>query len=131
MTTRQIKELIQALEEGKEIQYRFKDKSDKEEWKPLPWNCDATTWHFDVFEYRIKPQLKYIPYRTPSEFLNAQKKHGPYLMYMSDTYTLPIAVNLLGIFVPIKSSGTERIDWQYLYDHFKWQDGHTCGIIEI
>ena len=72
MTREEAKELmpiIQAFVEGKTIEYREYDG----EWK----EAHTPTWSSRLF-YRIKPELKYRPFKTKEECWNEMMKHQPF-----------------------------------------------------
>lgn len=72
MTREKAKELlpiIQAFAEGKTIQY----KNEHEEWI----ETDCPIWA-KCSKYRIKPELKYRPFKTKEECWNEMQKHQPF-----------------------------------------------------
>lgn len=46
-------EIIKAFEEGKQIEYKWKNRLGRTEWK---LKDNSNSWNFDAFEYRIKPK---------------------------------------------------------------------------
>ena len=72
MTREEAKELlpiIQAFAEGKNIQY----KDDMDRW------VDIKNPSFkSFFEYRIKPEIKYRPFKSKEECLEEMQKHHPF-----------------------------------------------------
>ena len=74
MTKEEAKELlpiIQAFAEGKTIQCRTKNR---------PWFdlLDNKLEMCGLFEYRIKPEPKYRPFKTKEECWNEMLKHQPF-----------------------------------------------------
>lgn len=67
MTIEQMIEVMQAYDEGKEIQY-----------KPVAggsWHDEAEpSWNFSILDYRIKPDSKYRPYKDTEEMIADWKK---------------------------------------------------------
>ena len=63
--------IIQAFAEGKEIEYR-----------KLGYKCwmDVTkpTFNIKLFEYRIKPESKYRPFKDAEESWQEMQKHQPF-----------------------------------------------------
>lgn len=119
MTKEQAKhlsEVLKAYSEGKELEYLTMDN----EWVPKRGsNFDA-----NPFNYRIKPEPKYRPYKSAEEFLKAQKEHGPYIK-ISDDYYLPDMLLEKGI------CGAGEVEtWDKVINKYKWQDGTPCGILE-
>ena len=73
MTREEAKKLLpimQAFAEGKTIEYRTNNRS----WVDL---LDNDIEINALFEYRIKPEPKYRPFRTQEECLNEMLKHQP------------------------------------------------------
>ena len=72
MTREEAKELlpiIQAFAEGKNIQY----KDDMDRW------VDIKNPSFkSFFEYRIKPEIKFRPFKSKEECLEEMQKHHPF-----------------------------------------------------
>ena len=71
MTREEIKELLpimQVLGEGKSIQMRTKNR---------PWSdvLDDKIERSTIFEYRIKPEPKYRPFKTKEECWDEMHKH--------------------------------------------------------
>ena len=76
MTREEAKELlplIQAFSEGKTIQSRcITDETS------LWWNNNNPTFWADGFDYRIKPEPKYRPFRNIEECWQEMQKHQPF-----------------------------------------------------
>ena len=73
MTREEAKEIlpiIQAFAEGKTIEYREYDG----EWKV----AHTPTWSSRLF-YRIKPELKYRPFKSMEECWNEMQNHQPFV----------------------------------------------------
>lgn len=76
MTGTEVKELlpiIQALEEGKEIQ--VKSRSGK--WTDIEKN-EELSFAYSPSDYRIKPKPKYRPFKNQEECWNEMLKHQPF-----------------------------------------------------
>ena len=71
MTREEIKELlpiIQAYAEGKVIQYRHKGR--------IAWyDLDSGQFNCDMYSYRIKPGLRYRPFKNQEECWQEMHKH--------------------------------------------------------
>ena len=65
-------ELYSALAEGKIIQF----KQENGEWTDL--KTDLMCGIAGSFRYRIKPELKYRPFKTKEECCNEMMKHQPF-----------------------------------------------------
>ena len=76
MTREQAKELlpiIQAFAEGRDIEYR--SKGFNENWKKVTQIPELS---FKSFEYRIKPEPIYRPFKDAKECWNEMQKHQPF-----------------------------------------------------
>ena len=123
MTREEAKELlpiIKAFVEGKTIQYS----SDKEIWN------DTKTPDFDcgVF-YRIKPELKYRPFKNQKECWNEMLKHQPFGWIRNN------AGNIFNIIAMVNQNHAIKLNECYskysdLFKDFKFTDGTPFGIKE-
>lgn len=76
MTREEAKELlplIQAFSEGKTIQSRCITGETS-----LWWDDNNPTFWVDGFDYRIKPEPKYRPFKNAEECWNEMQKHQPF-----------------------------------------------------
>ena len=65
--------IIQAFSEGKTIQSRcITDEM------PLWWDDNNPTFKIDDFDYRIKPEPRYRPFKNAEECWNEMQKHQPF-----------------------------------------------------
>ena len=67
-TTKEMIEVMQAYEIGEQIEIMNKFG----EWIYI----DKPIWNWAIFDYRVKPKPKYVPFDTAEEFLTAQRKHS-------------------------------------------------------
>ena len=85
MTREEAKKLlpiIQAFSEGKTIQSRcITDEM------PLWWDDNNPTFEIDDFDYRIKPEPKYRPFKNLEECWNEMEKHVPF-GWVKDKYSV-------------------------------------------
>lgn len=76
MTREEAKEMlpiIQAFAEGKEIEFR--SKGFDEEWKKVN---EIPGLSYSSFDYRIKPEPKYRPFKDVEECWQEMQKHQPF-----------------------------------------------------
>lgn len=120
MTDQQIIEVISAHMDGKTIEYKRKGLDN------IGWHvcCPNPMWDFRNFDYRVKEEPKYRPYKSAEEFLKAQKEHGPYLEFSGD-FHMPLDINNEGVKVFLVYYKYETVLKDYT-----WQDGHPTGILE-
>ena len=65
--------IIQAFAEGRDIEYRTKGFN--ENWKKVTQIPELS---FKSFEYRIKPEPKYRPFKDAKECMAEMLKHQPF-----------------------------------------------------
>ena len=65
--------IIQAFAKGKDIEYRTKGSN--ENWKKVTQIPELS---FKSFEYRIKPEPKYRPFKDAKECMTEMLKHQPF-----------------------------------------------------
>lgn len=127
-----LSEILKAYAEGKTIQWRIRSNYRQgEQW----YDCFNPTFDFANLEYRIKPEPKLRPYANAEEFLAAQKEHGPYFKYKegNQNWFLPDIINDAGCHIGVRKWEDDRdksISYSWICDHFIWQDGAHCGILE-
>ena len=128
MTREEAKELlpiIQAFTEGKAIQFRTENRP----WVDL---LDNKLTICGVFEYRIKPESQYRPFKSVKECLTEMLRHSDigYIRYKSDGKKEPIKVG---------PSDIDYIDYRYrrgccdydiAFGMFTFTDGEPFGIKE-
>lgn len=67
--------IFQAYAEGKPIEYKEKG---KEEWRKIRDDADRFNFDFAHYEYRIKPEPKYRPFKDAQECWEEMQKHQPF-----------------------------------------------------
>lgn len=132
MTTKEMIEVMQAYEQGEQIEYRIKDFMRDDEWLSMPQKPE---WNWAKFEYRVKIQPAYRPYKNIQELLQAQKEHGMNIRLNGCNYCrLPLYITdtLIGVQCPQSDGSVVSIDVSYkdLLQDYTWQDGTPCGIEE-
>ena len=70
---KQLLPIIQAFAKGKDIEYRTKGSN--ENWKKVTQIPELS---FKSFEYRIKPEPKYRPFKDAKECMAEMLKHQPF-----------------------------------------------------
>lgn len=117
--------VIQAFSEGRPIQYRLKDvKSAK--WNDIYENYNEFSPH--SFQYRIKPESKYRPFKDTEECWTEMKKHQPFgRLKMKDTesgyYILKSIANQVVI-------GLNETPFSYkrVFEDYIFADGIPFGV---
>lgn len=129
MTIQEQIAVMQAFVDGKQIEAKHKDIG---EWN----NASSPNWDWSSTIYRIKPEPKLRPYDCISEFIQAQKEHGPYLYKRVGYLDMPLRIVPDGIvlnshYSSFKSEArTDIYFWADLAKNYHWQDGSPCGILE-
>ena len=133
MTTKEKIEVMKAYAEGKKIQVREIGAKDWSNWG-LSLEPD---WNWLGFDYRIKPEEKYRPYKDTEEMIEDFKKRfnakvPPYAMPMiwvrNKTFKDCRLITVFrGKVVMIIVSGE---DMKELFKDYTYLDGSPCGIKE-
>lgn len=115
-----------AYKDGKEIQCKH-NASQSSLWCDTPKPC----WDWNVYDYRVKTEPKYRPYKNAEEFIKAQKDHGPYVKTTGfpslGSYTIPYTVSNNKVFW--KAGYDLYSSWEELSNCY-WEDGTPCGVLE-
>lgn len=121
--------VMQASKEGKRIQFK---RHYNDEWKDC--GLGMVTWDWYHIDYRIKPEQpkkKIVPYESESEFLQAQKEHGPYIKRFN-MLMLPVIVEFynnekeINSITVVLGEKKDRIMIRNLVNN-TWQDGTPIG----
>lgn len=132
MTREEAKELlpiIQAWAEGKSIQYQTDSKSWSDITKDL-YPCNHPSL------YRIKPKLKYRPFKSQEECWNEMLKHQPFgfiINKYSNDYcgVCRVFKDEKGISrITFISNPYSDLDMEIVFDRFNFADGTPFGIKE-
>lgn len=115
--------VMQAHSEGKAIEWKSISASD------ACWEVDAKPyWDWLNFDYRVKPEPKYRPYKDDKEFLKGLKEHGLYMTWKEGGFMfIPHIVKKDGINF---SAGGTLYPWKDVVILHCWQDGSPCGVLE-
>lgn len=131
MTRKEVKLLmpvLQAFAEGKTLQIR---KLDEETWYDT--TKDNLNFNLYNYDYRVKPELKYRPFKDVKECWKEMLKHQPlgWIRSITSEYlgTISVISNEEGDKYPITAYGTV---WSLtsLFKNYCFADGTPFGIIE-
>ena len=124
-------ELYSALAEGKTIQVLIKD----DEWKDI--KIDELNHLQDYYEYRIKPEPKYRPFKTQEECWNEMLKHQPFGFvkskvkgYFHHIGLVQWSSELEDVMVTFATSEQLARSSRSLFEDFIFADGTPFGIKE-
>ena len=118
--------IIQAFAEGKEIEYR-----------KLGYKCwmDVTkpTFNIKLFEYRIKPESKYRPFKDAEECWQEMQKHEPFGWVKDKERGYKVTITRVNDdentgFMAI--NGKSEWTLEGLMDYYTFADGTPFGIKE-
>ena len=130
MTREEAKELlpiIQAFAEGKTIQFRTNNRS----WVDL---LDNDIEINALFEYRIKPEPKYRPFKTKKECWNEMLKHQPFGWVKNKNSNEYISIASVYCSnekkVRIEIFPRLSLSAEHAYNQFEFPDGTPFGIKE-
>ena len=133
MTREEAKEwlpIIQAWAEGKTIQYQFNPGS---RWTDIINDLYTSN---PPSNYRIKPELKYRPFKTKEECWTEMLKHQPFgyltykednsIIFITEIYTANINE---GLYFRLSRS-SQSYEPSYLFKSYTFADGTPFGINE-
>ena len=112
---------IQAYAEGKAIESRC-IKGDKSLW----YDEEAPSFD-DDFEYRIKPEPKYRPFKDAEECWQGMKNHQPFgwVKWNDVRYNIYVVSSTS---VCLINGNCENMDFAYAYQKMTFADGTPFGV---
>ena len=124
MTREEIKELLpimQAFAEGKSIQMRTKNR---------PWFdvLDDKLEISKIFEYRIKPEPKYRPFKTKEECWDEMHKHPDFGWVIAKDSKIMYHIYVVGIGCVLMDDMS--ISFPETFAEYEFTDGTPFGIKE-
>lgn len=115
MTTGEMIAVMQAFEDGKEIECMHKDGN-------IWLRVEHPVWDWPHCDYRIKPEPKYVPYNNVSEVEKGKwivNKNGSITGQIGAINDFDGTVYLLGY------GGWKKLDTLFL--NYTYEDGTPCG----
>ena len=130
--------IIQSFAEGKEIEFR--SKGFDEEWKKVN---EIPGLSYSSFDYRIKPEPKYRPFKDSDECWQEMLKHQPFgwvkekgdklsyelLACVSENDEAPISFAVYGS-VGMGIIDRPSIEFNEMFNAFTFADGAPFGVKE-
>ena len=118
-------EILQAHLDGKEIEFYS---SIFNEWKTASINS-INVLMSNIDNYRIKPKVKYRPFKNLKECLEEMQAHFPYGWIKTDVDTHRL-ITLLG--EDRIEIGNQEVDWTYekVFRYFTFIDDTPFGVKE-
>jgi len=118
--------VLQAWAEGKTIQVKL----DGEDNFIDVENVLSFDWEREGLVYRIKPEPKYVSFKSEKEMYEAIRKHGAWVHLRFEDYKDYYAINTIckdGVLIGDDEDGNER-DFDEMVKDFVWaDDGTPCG----
>ena len=112
--------LIKALSEGKEIEY----KDYKDEWGVI----EKFTFSDEPSHYRIKPEIKYRPFKSKEECWEEMHKHSDFGWVIAKDSKIMYHIYVVGTgYVLIDGMS---ISFSETFDEYEFTDGTPFGIKE-
>ena len=126
MTREEVKEMLpvlQAFADGNTIESRC-IKGDKS-----LWYDDEDPSFDDDFEYRIKPEVKYLPFANAEECWQEMQKHKPFgwVKWNDVRYNIYVVSSTS---VCLINGNCENMDFSYAYQKLTFSDGTPFGVKE-
>ena len=120
---KKLAEILQAYLAGREIEFYS---SILNEWKPA-FITDISSLIKNIDNYRIKPEVKYRPFKNLKECLEEMQYHNPYGWIKTDTNTYRLITLLNEDRILI---GNQETSWTYekLFESFTFMDGKPFGV---
>lgn len=116
--------IIQAFAEGKEIEYR--SKGFDEEWKKLR---KIPGLSYSSFDYRIKPEPEYRPFKDADECWQEMLKHQPFGWLREKKRNVRTQIGFMHT-EGIQGTSGGSSNYKAFFDCFSFADGAPFGILE-
>lgn len=126
MSTKEKIEVMQAWLDGEPIEFCYQTLDGYSEWTALKTK-DEPIWSWDAYKYRVKPKLRYIPFKSAEEFLEAQRKHGTKIGLYEDNVFYNTYVSSDKEVLVVTCNGWSKIDFFELNKYWFFEDGTHCG----
>lgn len=130
MTTEEVRAAIKVMEayaDGKKVQRTDLDGN----W----FDCDNPKFNWASFNYRIKPEPKYRPFKTQEECWQEMQKHQPFGWIKSKDNTEVVQIGRLltggcGCLITLSIDEGHNIASSYYYKNYTFVDGTLFGVKE-
>ena len=119
--------IMQAFAEGKAIECRTRVWELNKGWQySTTWKETEELKFQDTFEYRLKPEPKYRPFKDAEECWNEMLKHQPFGWVKSTLFKdLALVQRVTTLYVEINR---DIIDYKDALDKFTFADGTPFGV---
>lgn len=121
--------IIQAYAEGKTVQQK-RQVGYEDEW----FDVNLPLWNESPFNYRIKPEVKYRPFKTQKECWNEMFKHQPFgWLKNKESESVALIGNIYTdkeVFVVWTTNECRSYSVSETFDNYVFADGTPFGIKE-
>ena len=125
--------IMQAFAEGKAIECRTRVWELNKGWKySTTWKETEELKFQDTYEYRIKPESTYRPFKNAEECWTEMKKHEYFGWIKAKNTSIPSRFMIINSVRNEEVSITSGIDFTYneLVEHYTFIDGTPFGVKE-
>lgn len=127
-------EVMLAYAEGKEIEFSLKHKNiwythDGDTVSDGKKIIHSLEFNFEKFDYRIKPEPTYRPFKNKEECWAEMQKHQPFGWLIDKNTDLYHSIVVLNNICPYFSSGYGD-EYEHLFEYESFYDGTPFGIKE-
>lgn len=116
--------IIQAFAEGKEIEFR--SKGFDEEWKKVN---EIPGLSYSSFDYRVKPEPKYRPFKDADECWQEMLKHQPFGWLREKKRNVRTQIGFMHT-EGIQGTSGGSSNYKAFFDCFSFADGAPFGVKE-
>ena len=126
--------ILQAFSEGKVIECRTKPSALSKSWRDMnDWTEMKEIEFWNNTEYRVKPELKYRPFKNAEECWNEMQKHQPIGWIKSKEATEDVYFTIIGLTndtCGIMLNSPRGWSFSGLFDYYTFADGTPFGVKE-
>ena len=133
--------VIEAFAKGETVQFSYIDDADEDKaWK----DTNDPSWYCNTYEYRIKPETKYRPFKNIEECWEEMLKHRPFGWIKATTdsgelcYGAPVnyisgnRIMVGPVYISFNEDDTDIVtSIQSAFEQIVFMDGAPFGIEEL
>lgn len=122
--------IMQAFAEGKTIERRTRSWELNKGWQySTTWKETEELKFQDTYEYRIKPEPIYRPFKNTEECFEEMQKHQPSgWIKRGGYYYNIIAIGVISVTIIGTEGNIARLNYSDLLNHYNFIDGTLVGI---
>ena len=127
-TTAEKIQVMQAYQEGKQIEFKYKNVLNHPEWRICNFE---PYWDWLTCDYRVKPELSYEPYSGARLVLEDMIKHHFECIHKSSGKHYKVSIEGVGYVRLIGEDDSYAIkpSYEIFLEGFTWLDGSACGVL--